>query len=109
MLSITGTPDSTPKDGGDSFNLLTILLQARKAADVCSSHAKQAEQSRNAFLAGFFNEIGDIQMEVVRRTQVAIERLSKDSQKADFEKAVAITTEPKTANRKEAGRKKKAT
>jgi len=110
MISIsrTHTLDKTPQGRGDSFDLMIALLRARQAADNGYSLAKQAEHGRYPFLAKFWNELAELQMEILRRTATAVERVKEESQACASDKGDLITDEPKPTHQREAGPKSAA-
>ncbi len=110
MISISGTPtiDNVPKGGGDSFDLMTTLLQARQAADNYHLLAKQAEQRGNTSLAGFWNELAKVQTDILQRTATAIGRLQEEVRKGASDKGKPIREKLKTKQQKVATSKSKA-
>lgn len=98
MITISGTTvlEQTPK-GGPSVELMTSLLRAREAADTCYVLAEQAKKDgRHAFLAGFWSEIAERHMEVVRLTTAAVARLRDESQACQPDEGGSALGEPKT-------------
>jgi hypothetical protein len=102
MITISGTTviDQTPK-GGASVDLMTSLLRAREAADACYLLAEQAKDGRHAFLAEFWSEIAGLQMEVLRRTAAAVERLGDEPHPGGPDESESVTGEQKTGHQRE--------
>ena len=94
MIAISGTVmlDQTPK-GGDSVDLMTSLLRAREAADACYALAEQAENRRDQGLAEVWSGIAELQVEIVRRTATAVERVRDESHAGASEDGESVTDE----------------
>lgn len=61
-----------PKGGGDTFNLLTLLMYTQQAAQDCYLYAREAEANGNKRLTAFYGEMRETQSQLVGRIQEII-------------------------------------